>query len=243
MTWGQRKQMERQRGTRWLGDLWQDFRYALRILRQRPGFTVVALLTLALGTGATTVMFTVVNGVLLKPLPYPQADRLVKLDEQTAKVTSAFWGNLWAFAYPNYLDCKRESRSLDLAAWAYAGGTVSERGEAEHVERFQVSSELFPVLGIPLSPGRAFRPEEDRRGAAPVIIISYGLWQRLFHGSPSALGRPLSLDGKPYTIVGVTPAGFRLIGDEADVFTPLGQDPSPSMQNRDRHPGRRRPRT
>jgi predicted permease len=237
MTWWQRKRMNRQRGTRWLGDLWQDFRYTLRILRQRPSFAAVALLTLALGTGATTVMFTVVNGVLLKPLPYPQPDRLVKLDEQTEKVTSAFWGNLWAFAYPNYLDCKRESRSLDLAAWAYEGGTVSERGEAEHVDAFQVSSELFPVLGISLSPGRGFLPEEDRRGAAPVIIISYGLWQRLFHGSPSALGRSLTFNEKPYTIVGVTPSGFRLIGDEADVFTPLGQDTSPSMQNRDRHPG------
>jgi len=225
------------RGPRWLGDLWQDVRYAVRILRQRPGFAAVALLTLALGTGATTIMFTVVNGVLLKPLPYAQSDHLVKLDEQTAKVTSAFWGNLWAFAYPNYLDCKRESRSLDLAAWAFDGGTVSEHGEAEHVDAFEVSSELFPVLGISLSPGRAFRPEEDRRGAAPVVIISYGLWQRLFHGSPSALGHLLTFNESPYTIVGVTPAGFRLIGDEADVFTPLGQDPSPSMEKRDRHPG------
>jgi putative ABC transport system permease protein len=225
------------RGTRWLEDLLHDFRYALRTLRQRPGFAAVVLLTLALGTGATTVMFTVINGVLLKPLPYLQPDRLVTLDEQTEKITSPFWGNLWAFAYPNYLDCKRESRSLDMAAWRHSGGTVSEHGEAEYVEGRQISAELFPVLGIPLSRGRAFLREEDRRGAAPAIILSYGLWQRLYGGSPGAIGRSLLLDGKPYTIVGITPAGFRLNGDEVDVCTPLAQDPSPNMQNRDRHPG------
>jgi predicted permease len=225
------------RGTRWLEDLLQDFRYAVRTLRQRPGFAAVALCTLALGIGATTAMFTVINGVLIKPLPYPEPDRLVTLNEQTEKVTSPIWGNLWAFAYPNFLDCKRESRSLALAAWRYSGGTVSEHGEAEYVSGRQISSELFSVLGIPPSRGRAFLPEEDRRGAAPVIIVSYGLWQRLYGGSPGAVGRSLALDGKPYTIVGITPAGFRLNGDEADVFTPLGQDPSPSMQNRDRHPG------
>ncbi|HXJ94835.1 MAG TPA: ABC transporter permease [Terriglobia bacterium] len=225
------------RGTRWLEDLWQDCRYALRLLRQQPGFTVAALVTLALGIGATTVMFTVVNGVLLKPLPYLEPARLVILNEQTKKVTSPIWGNRWAFAYPNYLDCKRASRSLDLAAWRYSGGLVSEHGEAEYVDGFQVSSGLFSVLGVPLLRGRAFLPEEDQRGAGPVMIISYGLWQRLYGGSPAAVGRSLTLDGKPYTVVGITPAGFRLNADEADVFTPLGQDPSPSMQRRDRHPG------
>jgi predicted permease len=225
------------RGTRWLEDLWQDFRYALRSLWQRPGFAAVVLLTLALAIGATTVMFTVVNGVLLKPLPYPQPDRLVSLDEQTEKVSSPIWGNLWAFAYPNFLDCKRESRSLDMAAWRYSGGTVSEHGEAEYVDGRQISSELFSVLGISLSRGRAFLPEEDQRGAAPVIVVSYGLWQRLYGGNPGAIGRSLLLDGKRYTVVGITPAGFRLNGEEVDLFTPLGQDPSPNMQTRDIHPG------
>src|ERR1700686_2301756 len=98
------------RGTRWLEDLLQDASYALRTLRQRPGFAAVALLTLALGSGATTVMFTVINGVLLKPLSYPDPDRLVTLDEKTEKATR--FGDRWAFAYLNFLDCKRESRSL-----------------------------------------------------------------------------------------------------------------------------------
>src|ERR1700693_5728826 len=111
------------RGTRWLEYLLQDFRYALRTLRQKPGFAAVALLTLALGSGATTVMFTLVNGVLLKHLPYPEPDRLVRLQERTEQATR--FGNLWAFAYPNFLDCQRAGRSLTLAAWRYGGGTVS----------------------------------------------------------------------------------------------------------------------
>src|SRR5512146_2394758 len=120
------------RGTRWLEDLFQDVRYAMRTLRQKPGFAAVALLTLALGTGATTVMFSVINGVLLRPLPYPDPEKLLALQEQTDWSTQ--WGNLWSFTYPNFLDCRRESRSLVMAAWRYAGGTVSKPGEAEYVD-------------------------------------------------------------------------------------------------------------
>src|SRR5882757_8085868 len=108
------------RRTRWLEDLWQDLRYALRTLRQKPGFSAVAVLTLALGIGATTVMFTVINGVLFTPLPYPQPERLVSLNEWTEKPSQS--GNLWAFTYPNFLDCQRASRSLMMAAWGYKGG-------------------------------------------------------------------------------------------------------------------------
>ncbi len=221
------------RGTRWLEDLWQDFRYALRTLRQKPGFAAVALLTLALGGGATTVMFTVIDGVLLKPLPYPQPDRLVSLQEKTDWSTQ--FGDLWAFTYPNFLDCKRASRSLDMAGWRYNGGTVSAPGAAEHVDGFEISAEVFPVLGVTLVRGRAFLPQEDRPGSAPVAIISQGLWQRHYGGSPSAIGMPLVFDGKSYTVVGVAPASLRLGGDAVDVFIPLGQDTSPRMQNRQAH--------
>jgi putative ABC transport system permease protein len=225
------------RGTRWLEDFWKDIRYAIRALWKKPGFSAVVLLTLALGTGVTTVMFTVVNSVMLKPLPYEKPDRLVILNEETIKVTSPIWGNRWAFAYPNFLDLERESRYLSLAAWRYNGGLVSQHGDAEYVDGFQISSNLFSVLGVPLQQGRAFLSEEDRRGAAPAIIVSHGLWKRMFAGSPGTVGQSLSLDGKPFTIVGIAPAGFRLNQDDADVFTPLGQDPSPNMLNRDRHPG------
>ncbi len=222
------------RGTRWLEDLWQDFRYALRTLRQKPGFAAVALLTLALGTGATTVMFTVINGVLFKPFPYLQPERLVKLQEQTNWSTQ--YGNLWGFTYPNFLDCRRESRSLELVAWRYSGGTVSVGpGQAEHVDGFEISFDMFPVLGVTPTQGRTFRPDEDRLGAAPVVIISHGLWQRLFGGRPEAIGKPLVFEGTTYTVVGIASAGFRLGGDEVDLFTPIGQDTSPRMQNREAH--------
>jgi predicted permease len=215
------------RGTRWLEDLLQDFRYALRALRQRPGFAAVTLCTLALGIGATTVMFTVIDGVLLKPLSFPQPERLVTLHGWTEK-----YGDNWGISYPEFLDGKRASRSLaPMAAWSYGGGTVSAPGEAEYVNGRQISAEVFSVFGISLARGRAFLPSEDRIGAPPVAIISYGLWRRRYAGSPSAIGKPLVFDGKPYTVVGVAPAGFQLDG-EVDVFTPLGQVTELRMLNR-----------
>ncbi|HUE03872.1 MAG TPA: ABC transporter permease [Bryobacteraceae bacterium] len=219
------------RGTRWLEDLWQDFRYALRTLRQKPGFSVAALLTLGLGSGATTVMFTVINGVLLKPLAYPEADRLVSVHEQPEQYSGAEW----SFAYFNFLDCQRASRSLTMAAWRYGSGTVSDPGDAEFVSGRQISAGLFSVLGIPLVRGRAFLPDEDRPGGTPVAIISYGLWQSRFGGG-SATGARLIFEGLPYTVVGVAPRGFRLSGD-AEIFTPLGQNTQPPMRNREMHPG------
>ncbi len=221
------------RGTRWLEDLWQDFRYALRTLRQKPGFAAVALLTLALGTGATTVMFTVINGVLLKPLPYPDPGRLVLVQERTDY--STFLGNLWGFAYPNFADCQRESRALEMTAWRFTTATLSVPGPAENVSGRQIGANLFSVLGIPLFRGRTFRPEEDRPGGVPAAIISYALWQRRFAGSAGALGQPLVYDGKSYTVVGIAPAGFQLDQGDADVFTPLSQDAVPYLQNREAH--------
>jgi predicted permease len=219
------------RGTRWLEDLWQDLRYALRTLRQKPGFAAVALATLALGIGSTTVMFTVINGVVLKPLPYAEPERLVSLHEQTEKYGDA------TFAYFNFLDCQRESRSLmPMAAWRFGGGIVSEPGEGEYVSGRQVSAGLFTVLGIALFRGRAFLPDEDRPGGTPVAIISHRLWQTRYDGNPAAVGARLVFDGKAYTVAGIAPAGFRLSGD-VDVFTPLGQNTAPTMQDREMHPG------
>ncbi|MDE3135774.1 MAG: ABC transporter permease [Acidobacteriota bacterium] len=223
------------RGTRWLEDLLLDFRYAVRGLRQRPGFAAIALLTLALGTGATTVMFTVVSGVLLKPLPYAQPSRLVALHEETNWSTEL--GNEWAFAYPNYLDCQRESKTLTLAAWRYDGGTVSGRGSAEYVDGIEISSGFFSLLDIPMYRGHAFTANEARPGGAPGIIISYGIWQRFFGGRPKAIGSPLEFAGRDYTVIGIAPAEFRLDGQEWDVFTSIEQDASAALRNREIHPG------
>ena len=221
------------RGTRWVEDLWQDFRYALRTLRQKPGFASVALLTLALGTGATTVMFTVINGVLLKPLPFPDPGRLVLVQEQTDFKT--FLGNLWRFTYPNYADCQRESTALTMAAWRYNSGTLSAPGDAENVNSRQISAGLFSMLAVPLLRGRPFRLEEDRPGADPVAIVSYSLWQHRFGGSAETMGAPLVFDGRSYTLIGVTPVGFRLGTGDADIFTPLGLDAGDYLQNREAH--------
>jgi predicted permease len=215
------------RGMRWLEDLFQDFRYALRTLRQRPGFAAVAILTLALGSGATTIMFAVINGVLLKPLAYPEADQLVTLHGKTEK-----YGEQWGFSYPEFHDYQSTSRTLrSVAAWTYGGGTVTKPGEAEYLFGRHISSGLFSVLGVPLVAGRAFLPQEDQPGAAPVAVLGYGLWQRRFGGSPETIGQQIVVDGKPYTIVGIAPAELRLDG-EADIYTPLGQSTEPRMQNR-----------
>jgi predicted permease len=223
------------RGTRWLEDLWQDFRYALRTLRKKPGFTAVALSTLALGIGATTVMFTVINGVLLKPLPFADPSRLVAVHGHSDTWNAALYGEQ-NLAYLDFLDCQRENRSLAIAGWIYDSGTISEPGEAEHVEEFEASSNLFSVLGVPLFRGRAFLPEEDRLGGAPVAILGYSLWQRKFAGNSPALGTSLVLDDKRYTVVGIARAGLRFDGDEADVYTPMGQNTASYMQRRGPHP-------
>ena len=230
-----KEQYREARGTRWLEDLVQDVRYAVRTLRQRPGFAAVALLTLALGVGATTVMFTLINGVLLKPLPYPEPDRLVAVHGHSDTWNVEIFGEQ-NVAYPDFLDCQREIRSLDMAGALYNGATVSEPGEPEYVDLREISSELFSVLRVNLAQGRAFLPEEDRTGAAPVLILGNAFWQRHFAGRSDALGASVVLDQKRYTVVGIAPANFKLYGDEADVYTPIGQDTAGYLHNRAAHP-------
>jgi predicted permease len=215
------------RGTRWLEDLARDTRHAFRTFRQKPGFAVIAIMILALGVGATTVMFAVVDSVLLRALPFPEPDRLVTLDGFNQQL-----GDFWGISAPDLNDVRTASRSLAIAAWAYdGGGTISEPGEPEYVGGRLISAELFATLGVRPLAGRAFEADEDRPGAAPVAIISYALWQRRFSGDLSAVGRRLVFDGKPYTVAGIAPRGLQLFGD-ADVFTPLGQNTDPRMRNR-----------
>lgn len=220
------EEVSRSNNTEFLHSVLRDVRYSLRSFRKRPGFIAVALLTLALGISATTVMFTVINGVLLKPLSYPAPDQLVTVHENVQK-----YGDLW-FSYPDFLDTQQQSHSLSLAAWTHAGGMVTNPGEPEYLDSRQISPELFQVLGITLAQGRSFLPEENRPGTTPVAIISQNLWQRRFGGRADIVGSKLTFDGKSYTVVGVTPAAFQLDG-EPDVFTPLGQITNPRMQNRE----------
>src|SRR5206468_9744044 len=138
-------------------------------------------------------------------------------------------------AYLDFIDCARESRSLAIAAALYTGGTVSEPGEPEYVDLREISSGLFSVLRVPIVQGRSFLPEEDRQGAAPVAILGSGFWQRHFTGG-AAVGSSVILDGKRYAVVGIAPAGLKLFGDEADIYTPVGQDTARYLRNRAAHP-------
>ena len=146
------------RGTRWVEDLLQDVQYAVRTLRRMPAFAAVALLVLALGIGATTVMFTVIHSVLLRPLSYPEPERLLTLHGATEEL-----GEFWGFSNADLADLRRESRSLVIGAWTYGGGTVSAPGEPEYVEGRLVSAELFSVLGIPAATQKPSTGRPSRR--------------------------------------------------------------------------------
>jgi predicted permease len=216
------------RSTRWLEDLLQDSRYAARMLRTNPGFAAVAILTLALGSGATTVAFSVVSGVLLKPLPYASPERLVTLHGKTER-----HGEQWGFSYLNFRDYQRDARNVAwLEAWTYGGGTLSEGGEAEYLRTREISSGIFDLLGVPVEQGRSFLPEEDQPGAGPVILLSHGLWQRRFGGRPDAVGKSVEFGGKAYTVVGIVPAKFHLDQEAVDAYVPIGQNPEPRMHAR-----------
>ena len=221
------------RGTRWLEDFLQDVRYALRTSRQNPGLAAVALLTLALGTGATTIMFTLIEGVVWRPFSYLHPEQLLRLQEQTDWSTAI--GNLWGFTYPNYLDCKREVSATDLAVSSIVRGTVSAPGAAEYVVGAEISSNLFSLLGVQVAQGRQFLAEDDKPGAAPAAIISHTTWESRFGATPETIGARITFDAKPYTNVGVMPAGFRLADTELSILTPIGQDTSPRMRNRGAH--------
>jgi len=213
-----------------MSGLLQDLRIAVRGLRKRPGFAVVAILILALGSGITTLIFSVISGVLLKPLGYPQPDKLVTLHVQTEK-----HGDRWGFSYPDFLDTQRECHSFGgAAAWSYSGGTISAPGEPEYVDGRLISSNLFSVLRVPLLRGRSFLADEDHLGGERVAIISARIWQQRYGANPKTVGLPLNYDGKTYTIVGIAPASLQLDG-QADVFTPIGQNTEPRMQWRGAH--------
>jgi len=222
------------RGTRWLEDFWQDLHYALRTIRQRPGFTAVVALTLAVGIGSTTLMFTVLNGVLFKPFPYRNPEQLFSLQEKTAKATQ--FGNLWAFAYPNFLDVRSAVRSIDSAAWRFAGGTMSEPGDAEYILSSEVSAEFLSILGVSPAIGRDFTSQEDQAGATPVALISNSLWKRKFGGRQDAVGATITFNGQQYAVVGVLPAGFQLADNPVDLMTLIGQNTQPVMNARGAHP-------
>ena len=209
----------------------QDLRYGLRTLVASPGFTAVAVLTLALGIGACTAIFSAVNVLLLRPLPYADPDRLVIICEESRDLPEM------SVAYPNFLDWQAQSRSFErLAAFRFISLNVTG-GEAdpERVDARSVTSGFLRTLGAPPAIGRDFAPEDDRPGAEPVAILGSGFWKRRFAADSGVVGRNILLDGRSYTVIGVAPARLRFIG-EPDLWTPLGLSADRFME-RGEHPG------
>ena len=210
-----------ERGLPWFEPLAQDLRFAVRMLVKNPAFTAIAILTLALGIGGNTAIFSIVNGVLLNPLPFPQPDRLVAVHESKPNFENG------AISYPNFLDWRKDNRTFSSMGisrrWAFS---LTGRGDAVQVSANFISAGYFDVLGIRPLYGREFTLAEEQRGAAPVALISEGLWRRKFNAAPNILGQTMTLDGKTFSIIGIIPAslhlripGFR----DQDVYAPIGQ--------------------
>jgi predicted permease len=210
--------------------LWKDVSYGIRMLAKNPGFTLVAVLTLALGIGANTALFSVVNGVLLRPLPYPHPEQLVTLRESKPNFATG------SISYPNFLDWKKDNRTF--ASMAIVRGNrsfiLTGLGEAEQVDAAFVSSEFFEQLGVNPVLGRMIAPDDDRIGAAPTVMITAGFWKRKFGSAPDVLGKSLTLDGRDYPIIGVIPTTFDLLGSlrSLEVYVPIGQWSNPLLMNR-----------
>ena len=210
------------RRTKMIADLWQDLRYGARMLLKQPGFTLIATLTLALGVGANTAIFSVVNTVLLRPLPFQEAERLMML----GRVDGHKDGSLSSVSYPNFVDWRAQSGSFErLAAFRSRSFTLTGAGEPLRVNGAVASAELFTLLGAPPTLGRSFRTEEDNAGAS-VVILSHGLWRRRFNSDPQVIGRNITLDDRSLTVVGVAPAGFQfpIEVESADLWTTIAHD-------------------
>lgn len=209
-------------------------RHSARMLVRHPGFTLLALGTLALGMGATTTIVSVVNAVLLRPLPYQEADRLVVLSETRR-------GEEISVAFPNLLDWRAESRTLDaIAGFASRTLNLTAAGDPERLRGQVVTANLFSIVGVSPILGRAFAPEDDQPGAERSVVIGHGLWQRRFGGDPGLLGRAVLLHDEPYVVIGIMPPGFDFPGGivygGAEFWIPAGLA-GPSWSQRDEHPG------
>ncbi|HJX94349.1 MAG TPA: ABC transporter permease, partial [Candidatus Acidoferrum sp.] len=212
------------RGARFFDELVQDLRYGARMFRKSPGFTAIAVLTLALGIGANTAIFSVVNAVLLSPLPYANAHRLVLVKELLPNLSAEPFN----VSGPDIAEIQKLNHVFEgvggFRVWTYE---FSGRGEPARVTANRMSSDLFDVLGVQPVVGRVFEPQEEKFGHQ-VVILSYGFWQRQFGGQHNILGQTLNLDRKPYTVVGVMPQSFvfplpgMMQGVAADLWVPLG---------------------
>src|SRR5215468_5443806 len=196
--------IERKGGIR-METLWQDLRFGARMLAKNPGFTLIAVLTLSLGIGANTAIFSIVNAVLLRPFPYQAPERLVILQERVSV------GGGFSPSYLNFVDWRAQNTSFDsmVAARSLESFNFTGAGEPERLRGRLVSAEFFSTLGIKPLLGRDFLAEEDRPSATPAAILSYGFWRRRFGEDPSVIGKQLTLNSQSFTVVGITPANFQ----------------------------------
>jgi predicted permease len=209
-----------------MGGLWQDVRYGLRVLLKNPGFTAIAILTLALGIGANTALFSVVNGVLLNPLPFLNPDELVAVYTKSPNFQES------SISYLNFLDWQKDNHSFgSLCAFRSDDFNMTGAGEPERVHTHMISANFFDALALKPLLGRSFRTEEDQVGAGPVAILSDGLWSRKFGSAQDVLGKNISLNGKTYSIIGV--ASGHITGlSNTDIFVPIGQWNDPTFRDR-----------
>jgi predicted permease len=208
----------------WLETLWQDVRYGARVLRKSPGFTATAVLTLALGIGANTAIFTVVNSVLLRPLPYKDPSHLYWVSDYLPRFHAAMVGS------SDYLAWRERNAVFDdMAAYNYFSTNLTTDGEPERLSAVGVTASFFSMLGVEPAIGRAFVDAENRAGVTPVVILSYRFWQQRYAGSQNILGRSIHLDDSSYQAVGVMPADFRFPDNDRnpDLYLPLTLPPHP----------------
>ncbi len=209
----------RQRGRRWawLADAGQDLRYALRTLRLRPAFSLTAVLVLALGIGAGTAIFSVVETVLLRPLPYAEPDRLIYVLERKPPQFPQF-----SVAPGNFLEWQAQTRTFEsMAAWASGAFNLTGSGEPERFRGMRATWNLFDVIGVRLVSGRTFRQDEDAPGAPRVVILAYETWQRKFGGDPDVVGRSITLNGVSHTVIGVAPPSMQLLHRDTALWVPV----------------------
>jgi putative ABC transport system permease protein len=204
----------------WVSEAARDLRFAARMFRKSPGFTVVAVLCLAVGIGANAAIFSVVNAVLLRPLPYAEPDRLVRLFETIPSRDPNWRGSV---SWQNYQDWTAQLQSFEgVAAYEFQGRNLTGPEGAERLKALVATANLFEVLGTPPQPGRGFSTGEDAPGAEPVVIVSEGLWRRRFGANPNLLGQTLTLDGQPHTVIGILPDKLRFpTGAWMDVYLPF----------------------
>src|SRR5438105_2424993 len=213
-----------------MNTFWQDLRYAVRMMGKNLSVTAIVVVVLALGIGANAAIFSVVNAALLRPLPYADPDKLVRLTEDSPNVPQM------SISYPNFLDWREQNKVFSgIAAMQFRSLNLTGMDEPERLAGRGVSAEFFNVLGVSPALGRSFAAEEDRPGANPVCIISHGLWDRRFGSDSAIINKQVTLSGTSYTVIGVLPASYAY-GTPTDVFVPLGLR-ADEMKERGSHPG------